>query len=261
MKKSVCIEAVYTELPFYERIAAAAADGFSHVEFWHWIDKDLNAIKEETEKNGVGIAGFLGGDTVHSMIRPEHKASYLEFLERSVEAAKLIGAEGLIIQSNALNRDGSVYERCQDLSETMKICSMFDTLKEVADMGEKSGIVMMLEPLNIRYDHAGYFMGNAQMAADFIGVLGSPYVRLLYDVYHMQINEGDICNSLEKYQDMIAEVHIADVPGRHEPGTGEVCYPRVVKKLQELGYDGLVGCELFPLASSAEAVKAFMSVF
>ena len=76
------------------------------MEFWHWIDKDLNVIKEETEKNGVGIAGFLGGDTVHSMIRPEHKASYLEYLERSVEAAKLVGAEGLIIQSNALNRDG-----------------------------------------------------------------------------------------------------------------------------------------------------------
>ena len=94
---------------------------------------------------------------------------------------------------------------------------------------------MMLEPLNIRYDHAGYFMENTQTAADFIGVLGSPYVRLLYDVYHMQINEGDICNSLEKYQDMIAEVHIADVPGRHEPGTGEVCYPRVVKKAAGAG--------------------------
>jgi len=104
----------------------------------------------------------------------------------------------------------------------------------------------------------GNFLQTTQMAAEMCRLIDSPMLKILYDVYHMQINEGDICNTLTRYADQLGHIHIADVPGRHEPGTGEINYPKVLKHLEGLGYTGLVGYELFPELSTEIAVKAIM---
>ena len=130
---------MYSEIPFYDRFKAAADDGFEYVEFWSWTDKDLDKIKKAAEAAGVGISGF-NGDADYSLVDSTHKEPYMEFLKKSVEAAQKIGARSVTIHSNALGDGGIVVNHYDDLSDTVKICSMFDMLKDCARLAEESGI-------------------------------------------------------------------------------------------------------------------------
>lgn len=251
--KCACIEPMYAELPFLDRFQAAKEDGFDYVEFWSWTDKDLDAVKAAAEKAGIRISGF-NGDADYSLIDPTHKQKYLDFLRQSAAAAQKIGAESVTIHSNALGDGGIVVNHYDELSDTVKLCSMYDMLLECAKIAEESGISMNLEALNITTDHVGNFLKNTQMAAEMIRLIGSPKLKILYDAYHMQLNEGKIC-------DTIGHIHIADAPGRHEPGTGEINYKHVMDVLKKLGYTGRVGCELFPATDTPTAVRAIMEIF
>ncbi len=260
MKCTACIETIFTELPWEERFMAAKKAGFDAVEFWSWTDKDLDEIKRLAEEAGVVISGF-NGDADYSLVDPTHKEKYLEYLRGSLEAAKKIGALSVTIHSNALGDGGVVVNHYDELSDTVKLCSMYDMLRDVAVMAEETGIACNLEGLNITTDHVGNFLKSTKMAAEMIRVLNSPKVKILYDVYHMQLNdEGSIMDIISEYMDTMGHIHIADVPGRHEPGTGEINYKNVILHLEKLGYEGYVGCELFPKNSSDEAVEAIMAV-
>ena len=254
-EKSACIEPMYGELPFLDRFQAAKRDGFSHVEFWSWMDKDLRAVRRAAEEAGIGIAGF-NGDAELSLINPAQKKDYLEFLRRSVAAAKEVGARSLTIHSNGLGEGGRVLNSYPELSDTVKLCTMFDTLCACAELAEQSGIPMNLEPLNITTDHQGNFLTTTRTAAELTRLIGSPMLKVLYDVYHMQLNERSLCDNIRTYGDQFGHIHVADAPGRHEPGTGEIRYPRILQCLEEIGYQGLVGFELIPAVSTAQAVKA-----
>jgi len=259
LKKSACIEPMYSELPFLERFRAAKNDGFEFVEFWSWTDKNLDAVKAAAEDAGIGIAGF-NGDAELSLIDPAQKSDYLAFLKKSVAAAQKLGARSVTIHSNGLGEGGRVINAYENLSHTVKLCAMYDTLLECARIAEDSGICMNLEPLNITTDHAGNFLQTTQMAAELTRLIGSPKLKVLYDVYHMQLNEGSICDNIRAYGDQFGHIHVADTPGRHEPGTGEINYANVFACLEGCGYSGLVGYELIPMTTTAEAVKAIMAM-
>jgi hydroxypyruvate isomerase len=256
--KCACIETLYTELPFSARFEAAKNDGFEFVEFWSWTDKDLATVRERAAASGIKINGF-NGDADYSLIDPSHKEKYLDFLKRSVDAALKIGARSVTIHSNALGEGGKVINHYTGLSDTVKKCSMFDALLECADIAEQSGIGMNLEALNVVTDHAGNFLVHTGDAAEMIRLTGSPGLKTLYDVYHMQLNEGNLCGNISAFIDQIGHIHVADVPGRHEPGTGEINYVRVFAHLEKAGYNGCIGYELFPKTTTADAVKAIMS--
>ena len=256
--KSACIEPMYSELPFLDRFQAAKDDGFEYVEFWSWTDKDLDAVKNAAEKANIKISGF-NGDADYSLVDPMHKEKYLDFLRQSVAAAQKIGAASVTIHSNALGDGGIVVNHYDDLSDTVKLCSMYDMLLECAKIAEESGIQMNLEALNITTDHVGNFLKNTQMAAEITRLIHSPKLKILYDVYHMQLNEGSICDTIRAYGDQFGHIHVADAPGRHEPGTGEINYHTVYACLEEIGYEGRIGFELIPKTTTAEAVKAIMS--
>ena len=256
-KKSACIEPMYQEVPFLDRFRAAKEDGFDYVEFWSWTDKDLRAVRQAAEDAGIGIAGF-NGDAALSLIDPAQKSDYLDFLRRSVDAAREVGARSLTIHSNGLGEGGVVLNRYPDLSDTVKLCTMFDTIRSCADLAERSGIRINLEPLNITTDHQGNFLTTTRMAAEMTRLIGSPMLKVLYDVYHMQLNEGSLCDNIRAYCDQLGHIHVADAPGRHEPGTGEIHYEKVFSCLEESGYTGLIGFELIPATTTAQAVKAIM---
>ncbi|MDR0562028.1 MAG: TIM barrel protein [Spirochaetaceae bacterium] len=257
-QKSACIETLYTELPFLKRFDAAKKDGFDFVEFWGWADKDLDAVKKAAADAGVTINGF-NGDAAFSLIDPKHKAKYLNFIKKSIDTAFRIDALSVTIHSNALDDQGLVINHYPELSDTVKKCSMFGTLLECACIAEKSGITMNLEPLNSIVDHVGNYLIHTSDAAEMTRLIGSPKLKILYDVYHMQLNEGNICGAISAYCDQIGHIHIADVPGRHEPGTGEINYHKIFDHLEKSGYTGRIGYELFPKTSTADAVKAIMS--
>ncbi|MEA5048090.1 MAG: TIM barrel protein [Eubacteriales bacterium] len=256
-QRSACIEPMYSEITFLDRFQAAKADGFAFVEFWSWTDKDLEAVKDAAEKAGIGISGF-NGDAELSMIDPAQKADYMAFLEKSVAAAQKIHARSLTIHSNGLGDGGLVINAYENLSDTVKLCTMYDTLLTCAKLAEDSGIQMNLEALNTTTDHVGNYLSTTRMAVELTRMVGSPMVRILYDAYHMQLTEGSLCDNIRAYGDQFGHVHVADAPGRHEPGTGEICYPTIYACLEEIGYKGLVGYELMPKTTTKEAVRAIM---
>jgi len=111
------------------------------------------------------------------------------------------------------------------------------------------------EPLNTRVDHPGYFLESADRGFEIVEAVGSSHVRLLYDIYHQQITEGNITQTLIDHLDLVGHVHVADVPGRHEPGTGELDYRNIFAALTEASYEGVVSCEFGPTSNPDIAVK------
>ena len=255
--RSACIETLYTELPFLERIGAAGADGFELAEFWGWEDKDLDGVKAAAERAGVGIAA-ISGDKTLSLIDPAQRADYLAYLRRSVAAAQKLGARCVVLHSNGLDK-GVVYSY-EDLSDTVKICAMYGTLLECAKLAENSGVMMVLEPLNTAVDHPGVYLTTTRMAAELTRAVGSPMVKVLYDAYHMYLTEGDLAGNIRAWAGQFGHVHIADAPGRHEPGTGTIDYRAVLDCLAQAGYRGAVGFEFWPLRSTAEAVRSALAL-
>ena len=137
---------------------------------------------------------------------------------------------------------------------------MYDTLKTAAKMAEEACIRLDLEALNVTVDHKGNFLRTSRMSADLCRLIASPWLKMLYDIYHLQISEGNLCGHIAACCDQIGHVHAADVPGRHEPGTGEINFPRVLAQLEACGYRGSVGFELFPKTDTAAAVRAIMAL-
>src|SRR5699024_9011403 len=187
------------------------------------------------------------------------KKEYIKFLQSSMKAAQKINAKTLTIHSNALDKEGNVKDFYNELTDTHKICTMYDTLLKCVKLAEKYDVSLNLEPLNIYIDHKGNYLKSTQTAAEIIKLIDSPRLKILYDIYHMQINEGNLTYNMDKYWNEIGHVHIADVPGRHEPGTGEINYKYIYKLLHKYEYKGCVGYELFPKKSTKQAVKAIKS--
>lgn len=259
IKHCACIDTLYTELPWLARFQAAKDDGFAAVEFWDWRIRDLEETRAAADKAGIIISGF-NGDNDYSLVDPTHKEKYLEALEESCKAAKKLGAKSVTIHSNALGDGGIVVNHYTELSHTVKLCAMFDTLKECAKLADQYEINMNLEALNVLTDHVGNFLETTQMGAEMMRIIANPRMKLLYDAYHMELNEGKVMDTLSAYIDVIGHIHIADAPGRHEPGTGAMNYNNIAKHIAALGYEGFVGSELFPQTDTKTAVEAIMAI-
>ncbi|MBQ8973316.1 MAG: TIM barrel protein [Clostridia bacterium] len=259
MRFGACLNTLYLELPWLERFTAAARDGFDAVEFWDWRTLDLDATAAAIDRAGIALSGF-NGDADYSPVDPTHKQAYLTDLRASLQAAKRLGASSVTIHSNALGEGGVVVRDYRELSHTVKLGAMLDTLKASAELAERFDVQLNLEALNTHVDHVGNFLASTQMSAEIVRLVGSPKLRILQDIYHMQINEGNLCANIAAAIDVIGHVHIADVPGRHEPGTGEIHYANVIKALARGGYTGIIGCELFPATDTAAAVRAIMAL-
>ena len=134
------------------------------------------------------------------------------------------------------------------------------TATDFYQLAEQAGVTLCLEALNVETDHLGNFLKYTKDAAEIIRMVDSPNVKILYDAYHMYLNEGKICETIKKYKDLIAQVHIADAPGRGEPGTGCINYRAVLQFMHDLGCEQMVAFELYPKHGSAAAVQAINAV-
>ena len=259
MKASVCIEMIYTEYPFLDRIKIAKEQGFDAVEFWNWDNKDMPAIKKTANDVGIDIATFQsnrGG----TLINPAHRKNFIAGIQESLNMAVEMGTKKMFILTDELGDDRSVKFQFPELSEEEKYQSVLDGLKEIGLLAEKANVTLMLEPLNNLVDHAGYWLKNSGVGFELIRKVNSPNIRLLFDIYHQQITEGNLIERLTRNLDAIGHVHIADVPGRHQPGTGEINYSVVLNKLREAGYKQYVGLEFEPVGPSREAAAAALEL-
>ena len=253
MKYSACIEMLFQESPFIERIQSAKEAGFQAVEFWLWQPKDLPAIKEALDKTGLSVAIFQG-NMEGRMIDPADHDIYVQGVKKSLEAAKLLGTKTLFLMTDILKEDRTVLEPSTPISPEDRLSAVKRVLIALKPLAEAAGVTLVIEPLNILVDHKGYYLHHSAPAFALVREINSPNIKVLYDIYHMQIMEGNIIQTLQQNQDAIGYIHIADVPGRLQPGTGEINYGNVFKVLRELGYDGIVGFEFEPDGASEKVV-------
>ncbi len=260
MKYSTCIEMLFDEVPFIQRIKKAKENNFDAIEFWDWKEKDIEKIRDECIENDIGVAAFVG-NTKGQMVNPDDNAEFVSGVEESIKIAKELQCNSLLLTTNILGEDRSAMPTPAGLTEKDIKRNIENVLSELAPIAEKSGITMVLEPLNVLVDHPGYFLDNSKIGFDILNRINSPNIKLLYDIYHMQIMEGNIINTLEKNIDLIGHIHIADVPGRREPGTGEINYSNIYNKLIELDYKNFTGFEYQPLNSTEDSLLSIRNIF
>lgn len=264
MRYSACIEWLFAEanglpaLPgtaegsnpaavkaaFPDRIRAAKAAGLDAVEFWHWSNKDLDAVKAALDETGLPLAGILC-EPIAPLGNPEAHQFFLDGVAASVAAAQRLGARVIIAQAG---------DHQAGVARIAQHAAIVKVLKEAARLVEGSGVTLGLEPLNDRVDHPGYYLTSTEEGLDIIDEVGRPEVRLLYDIYHAAVM-GEEIELLKGRLDRVVHVHLADTPGRGAPGTGRMDYAERLHWLSSQGYDGLVGLEYKPGGATVETLK------
>ena len=251
----------FTELPYLERIKGIAEVGFSAIEFWshnclfdgtNLLEKrkDISAIASLVKNLGLEVTDFgtnsPEGEDGKSLVKAEDREKYLTGLREIVPLAHQLNCKKLIVCTG---------NRVESRSYEKQRKSIIDTLKRAAKIVEKEGIILILEPLNSLVDHPGYFLDSAEEGIKIIREIAHPNIRLLYDIYHIQIMGGNIISTIEKNIDTIGHFHAAGVPGRHELSQGELNYPFIFKKIIEIGYEGHFGLEYWPTTDSDESLE------
>ena len=243
---AVNIEMWFARLPFLRRIAAAAALGFPAVEFWPLEGKDIDAVADKTAELKIEVAQFTAWGFRPGLNNPRNHPKFVKAIETSCKAAKKLRCKLMTVVGGD-DQPGMSQEKMHE--------NIIAGLKLAAPIAEKHGVVMILEPMNIRVDHKGHCLYGSPPAIRICEEVASPSVKINWDLYHMQITEGDLCGRLRDGWKQVGYLQLADHPGRNEPGTGEVHYNRVLKAAHDLGYRGFVGLECRPRENELAAAR------
>lgn len=236
LKPSVCIDAVFEGRSFGEACRSVRDSGIPAIEFWSWWDKDLEALLSEVQRNRLSVSACC--TKFISLVDPSARGAYLEGLQESIEAASRIGTPTLISQVGDFLPGVPREEQHQ---------SLVDGLREAAPLLEAAGVTLVIEPLNELVDHAGYYLVRSEEAFEIVEKVGSPNVKVVFDIYHQQISEGNLIQNITGNIDKIGHFHAAGNPGRHELQRGEIHYPEVFRAIRQTEYSGYVGLEYWPL--------------
>ena len=253
LRPDISLEMIYEDEPFLDRIDRVADHGFDAVEFATWFDKDLDALEERLDETGVSVVAMgaiqetgMPQDFDRAMTDAEMREAVVEDIENSIEVAQRFDCPNLIVLVGPE----------QETLREVQFRNVVDCLREVAPAAEAAGVSLVLEPLNHPVDHPGFFLEKSATGFEIVDAVDSPAVELLFDVYHQQVAEGNVLATMTEHVDEIGHVHVADVPGRHEPGEGELHYPNILSTVEDAGYDGGVGFEFWPREDEAQALSS-----
>ncbi len=254
---AVCSEMVFTELPLIDRVRRIDDLGFD-VEIWSWHDKDLDALAA-TGARFSSMTGYLQGD----LIDPASADEVVRTAELSVKAAETLGVPRLNLHTAELV-DGKAARPRQRATGEMWLTAQ-RALERIGELGAAAGVTFCVENLNTVVDHPGVPLARAKDTLALIEGVGHPNVKMMLDLYHAQIGEGNLIELIRRCGDAIGEIQVADVPGRCEPGTGEIHYPAIANALRDIGFTGTVGLEAWAsgdgIAGSEAALAAFRAAF
>jgi hydroxypyruvate isomerase len=234
VKFSLCIEPVLTDLDFYDRIGAAADLSYQAIEFWDPLGKDIARIGKLAVKHNLSVA-ICGLKHTWEKRMNAPASVVVANVRESIQIARELGCPSLI----ALAGDVKV-------SNDSQKHSLIENLKRVADLAVEGQITINLEALNSSVDHEGYYLDSSRLGFEIIKSVGCEQVKLLYDIYHMQIMEGNIIENVTRNIDLIGHFHSAGVPGRHEHFNGEIDYRNILTAINQTGYDRFFGLEYWP---------------
>lgn len=246
MRWSACIEMLYAkEFPnFEQRISEAEADGLDAVEFWRFSNKDLDEAKKVLEWSSMPLAGILA--EIPHITDPANYDAAVAGLRRSIDVARDLGAMNVIVCT------GDVVA---GLGRAEQHAAIVRVLRSGAELAAGTGLTLVLEPLNDRVDHKGYYLTSTAEGLDIVDEVAAPEVKLLYDIYHSAMMGEDTAAVLAGRIDRVGHVHLADAPGRGEPGSGTMDWRHRVDWIVAEGYRGLIGLEYRPSRDTASTLE------
>ena len=249
MRLCVVVPCFFRGTDFCDAIKEISKLGYDAAETYSWQGIATPEVKKVLDENNVELLSMC--TTEFRLTDPKYRGLFLDGLERSAEAANILGVKRLITQVG------------QDTLDDRKAQheSILEGLFAAASMLEKYKVTLMIEPLNTYVDHPGYYLTSSSEAFDIVRKVNSPYVKAVYDIYHQQIMEGNIISSIINNLDCIAHLHGAGHPGRHEMQFGESDYKNIIKAVDSKGYKGALGLEYSPLLDPIESLKEAKKIY
>lgn len=247
IKHSLCIEPVLEDIDFYDRIKVAAELGYDAIEFWDPVGKDTAKIGKLASQNNVDVSICCVKDA-WSLRTNFPSAAVLKNISESAKIAKDMGCNSLI----ALSGD------VEGKADSQKAI-LIENLKRAADILAKENVTLNLEALNSLTDHKGYYLDSSYIGFEIMKAVNSDNIKLLYDVYHMQIMEGNIIQNIKNNIDFIGHFHSAGVPGRNEHMGGENNYGNILKTIDKTGYNRYFGLEYWPTYENKKSLRDVLS--
>jgi hydroxypyruvate isomerase len=241
-------------LPIVDRVKRIRDLGFQ-VEIWDWTKHDINALAA-TGATFSSMTGYVTG----SLADDDGADDLIRTAKESIRVAKELGIPRLNLHGTGLDGRGLPVKPVAVVTGTMWMKAK-DTLDRIADLGAEAGVTFVLENLNAAVDHPGVPFGRAEDCLALVAAVNHPSLRLMLDLYHAQIGEGNLIDLCQKALPFVGEIQVADVPGRHEPGTGEINFGAIAGALAEMGYRGTIGLEAWPAGDDELALQRFRKAF
>ena len=249
MRFCVPLPCFFKKTDFAEALRKVAALGFDAVETYQWKDLDPDAVRAACAETGVEFLSMC--TTEFRMTDPQYRSLWLDGLKESCIAAKTMGVGRLITQ---VGKDTGAERGFQHEA-------IVETLRQAKPILDTYGVTVMIEPLNVLVNHPGYYLVSSLEGFDIVREVDHPNVKVVYDIYHQQISEGNIIPNLTKNLDCIAHLHSAGHPGRHELQFGENDYHVILRAASDAGYTGACGLEYSPLLPAEESLKEFRRIY
>jgi hydroxypyruvate isomerase len=251
---AACAEMLWRDRPMEWRLRRLTELGYQ-AGIWSWQAHDLGML----EKSGAvfsSMTGYIRG----RLADDEGAEELLATAGKSIEVGKRLNVARLNLHGTGLGEGGLPVTPCEIVTGAMWLKAR-DTLSRIADLGAEHGATFMIENLNLPVDHPGVPFARVEDTLALVLSIDRPELRLNLDLYHVQIGEGNLIEWCRKCQPWIGEIQVADVPGRKEPGTGEINYPGVARALKGMGYRGPVCMEAFASGDDEAALEAFRAAF
>ena len=249
MRLCVPIPCFFGDMDFCEGLRRVKALGYDAAETYNWKGLDFDAVRRTCEETGVELLSMCTSE--FRMTDPTFRQAWLDGLEESCQAANRMGVKRLITQ---VGQDTGAPREQQH-------AAIVETLNLARLILEKSGVTIMLEPLNTLVNHPGYYLWSAVEGFEIIREVNHPLVKLVYDIYHQQVMEGNIIPNITKNLDCIAHLHSAGHPGRNELQYGENDYKVIFAAVDKAGYTGACGLEYRPLMDPEESLREAMRLY
>src|SRR6266478_7231896 len=244
---SVMLWTVYKDLPFEQRLEKAAEAGYQAVElvkeFENWTDADFR--RANSKKRSLGITFDATAGVWTGIADPRARDKFVADLKNFLPIAEKLECPAIIVLSG---------NRVEGLSHDAHHEACIEALKRGADLAAKQKAALLLENID-QEENPKYYLTSVAEGFEIIRKVDNPHAKFLYDFYHEQISEGNLIEKLEKNIDQVGLVHIADVPGRHQPGTGEINYASIFRKLAELKYDRYAAMEFMPAGDPVATLR------
>ena len=238
---------LFNEVDFLERFGLAARAGFRGVEYLFPYAYPREQLAELLQRHGLAQvlhnlpAGDWGKGERGIACHPDRSGEFRDGVGKAIEYARALGCP----QVNCLAGVAPA-----GLAEGKLRDTFVANLRFAAAELKKAGIRLLIEPINSLRDIPGFYLNHTRQALDIMAEVGSDNLFLQYDIYHMQVMEGNLAETMEKNLGAIAHLQLADNPGRHEPGTGEINYDFLFRHIDRIGYRGWIGCEYKPAAAT-----------